>query len=73
MMNVADHNYLLEVMVMHGDVKSLFRCNEKRRLAIKTNTATHNILHVVIFLSTISNHATAQGVRGAIHPTLRTV
>lgn len=58
---------------MHGDVKPLFEFNEKGRWAIKTNLATHNILHVVILQSTISNHATTQGVKGAIHPKLRTV
>lgn len=59
--------------LMHGNVKSLFEFNEMGRLAIKTNPATHNIQHVVVLWSTISNLTTTQGVRGAIHPRLRTV
>lgn len=53
---------------------NLFKMNLMRKNGdIKFNPATHNVLHVVIHYSTMSNHTTTLGVRGAIHPELLTV
>lgn len=46
-----------EGKLMYRDVKSLFESKEKGWRATKTNWATHNILHVVILQSQISNRA----------------
>lgn len=77
MMNVTVHLQSVlksvERIHIHCDVKSLFEFNEMGRLAIKTNPGTHNILHVVVLNSSISNHTTTRSVRGAIHPRLHTV
>lgn len=51
------HNNSCYSTLVHGNIKSPSVSYEKEWWATKTNLATHNILHVVILQSTISNHA----------------